>query len=57
MIRQDTTTREIAKAVAIAALSAAASSLINWGIDEIKERVRRNRGLWIQQQDGDKGHE
>jgi hypothetical protein len=33
--------KEIAKAVTIAALSALATSLVAWGVDALKSRVRR----------------
>jgi hypothetical protein len=35
------TKTEIAKAVAIAALSALATKLVEWGVDELKKRARR----------------
>lgn len=41
MIAQDGTGKEIAKAVAIAALSSLATSLVTWVIDEVKERVAK----------------
>ena len=36
--------KEIAQAVAIAALSAVATKFIEWGVDELKERQKRKRG-------------
>ena len=45
--------REVAKAVLIAALSALAAKLIEWGVDELKARIKKTSDAEVELKEED----